>query len=100
MLVELMGGKIEVSSEPGRGSTFRFYIQLETPSEDVQSQPVVRYGVPSTASVSARSLHVLVVEDNAINQKVLARQLSKAGLTCQRESSFSFMLLFSRTSRR
>ncbi|KAL7409075.1 hypothetical protein BDY24DRAFT_404537 [Mrakia frigida] len=83
MLVELMGGRIEVSSEPGQGSTFRFFIQLETPSQEVQSRPVVRYGVPSPSSVAARSLHVLVVEDNAINQKVLARQLSKAGLTCE-----------------
>lgn len=89
MLVELMGGRIEVSSEPGQGSTFRFFIQLETPSQEVQSRPVVRYGVPSPSSVAARSLHVLVVEDNAINQKVLARQLSKAGLTCERAYSSS-----------
>lgn len=36
-LVELMGGAIDVTSEPGRGSSFRFTISCECPSANAQS---------------------------------------------------------------
>ena len=34
-------------------------------------------------------LHILVVEDNQINQTILKRQMVKAGLTCEGEYSES-----------
>jgi CheY-like chemotaxis protein len=38
-----------------------------------------------TASSEAEELHILIVEDNIINQTVLKRQMIKAGLTCDGE---------------
>jgi hypothetical protein len=42
--------------------------------------------VDSTVTASDDALHILIVEDNVINQTVLKRQMIKAGLTCDGES--------------
>jgi CheY-like chemotaxis protein len=125
-LTELQGGQIGVSSVPGYGTTFTFYIKArryiptkEETAED-SSKEVSRLGVseenpaefvkpnaplsildnrrqsvtlsrseleaavaplttPLTRSSSAKYMHVLLVEDNFINQKVMAQQLRRFG---------------------
>lgn len=32
--------------------------------------------------IATKGMHILIVEDNLINQTVLKRQITKAGLTC------------------
>jgi len=64
-LCELMGGSISVSSEPGKGSSFEFSVEL-FPSQ--QSFPLL----PQT---DISQLHILVVDDNATNREVLHTQL-------------------------
>ena len=75
-LVELMQGKITVESQLGHGSTFRF-----TSVFGVATAPESKTETESLALGSAvrRALHVLLAEDNLINQKVALGLLSKQG---------------------
>jgi PAS domain S-box-containing protein len=70
-LVGLMGGEIGLTSEPGRGSTFRFAVRL---ARGEAAPPAPR------RSESLRGLRALVVDDNATNRTVLTRNLTSLGL--------------------
>ena len=66
-LVEQMGGKIEVTSEPGRGS--RFFFELDFASARIPSS--VRL-VPA----HLRGVKILIVDDNAQARELLETQLT------------------------
>jgi two-component system sensor histidine kinase/response regulator len=62
-MVHLMGGEISVESAEGVGSTFRFTAILKSVPEDL---------VPTPEPLAAvNGLHVLVVDDNATNRRLL-----------------------------
>ena len=63
-LVGLMGGRIWVESQEGRGSRFHFTTHLHIRSEELAMRPGV--------SVELTGLRVLVVDDNATNRRILA----------------------------
>ena len=77
-LVEMMGGKISVSSEPGRGSVFSFELLFRLP--DAVLPAVARPEGGSAPAVRLPGRRVLLVEDNAINQEVATAILAEAGV--------------------
>jgi CheY-like chemotaxis protein/HPt (histidine-containing phosphotransfer) domain-containing protein len=73
-LVELMGGRLFVSSQPTAGTTFSFTIPVPVaaPAEAAEA----RAASPAPAP---RPLRILVAEDNPINQKLVLSMLDRAG---------------------
>jgi len=83
-LIDLLGGTIDVRSEPGRGSCFSFTLF----GEEVREQPATRAAAnsvvgtdqPQPATSEELIGRVLVAEDGLDNQKIIERFLSRAGL--------------------
>lgn len=76
-IVDGMGGRLEVESEPDKGSLFRFWVkmQLVAPLEkaaEPEPEPLPEPSVPGR-------LRVLVAEDNPVNRKLVERLMSKRG---------------------
>jgi len=72
-LIELMGGRIGVESEPGHGSTFWCEFSLPEFSTGMPAAPM---GIPPGATA-------LVVDDNAASRQVVAAQLAQMGISAE-----------------
>jgi PAS domain S-box-containing protein len=71
-LVEMHGSRIEVESEPDRGTTFSFILRLRTP-ETVETANLD----PGEDRPPLRGLRVLVADDNEVNLLVISGFLRK-----------------------
>ena len=80
-LVELMGGQIQVRSEPGAGSDFWFELTLPISTAALAE---IERSAEKTSAAQVRSRHsgarILLVEDTPINQEVALDLLEEAGL--------------------
>jgi two-component system sensor histidine kinase/response regulator len=90
-LVELMGGHLEVSSEPGRGSCFSFEIRaaacpvLATEAGPNPPEAEGRQGADAPASGQGNledlnGFRILLAEDNPINIQIILGLLEGSGL--------------------
>ena len=70
-LVELMGGKLQVQSEPGKGSDFYFSLEL-LPNDN---EPEITSLIPG--SEMEKEIHIIVAEDNEYNFWVTQGYLQK-----------------------
>jgi PAS domain S-box-containing protein len=74
-LLGLMGADIHAESEPGKGSTFYFTLDFEEAEAAHEDKPVKR----SIDYSRVDHAHLLLVEDNDVNQIVATNYLSKWG---------------------
>jgi signal transduction histidine kinase/CheY-like chemotaxis protein/HPt (histidine-containing phosphotransfer) domain-containing protein len=92
-LVELMGGRLDVKSQTGRGSTFWFELTLKR-GESRSAAPIPAHGTevlrPSgdsprgtIAAPLTRLLRVLLVEDNRVNREVTTAMLRLLGCSVE-----------------
>jgi PAS domain S-box-containing protein len=66
-LVEMMGGKVWLESQPDAGSTFHFTLKLAPPEKRASERTLRR--------AELESLHVLIVDDNETNRTILDEML-------------------------
>src|ERR1700694_84093 len=67
----MMGGAIELTSEPGRGSNFRFTARFGRQQEaDKPARTAPEFAAPAVPPEGVAGARVLLVEDNPVNLEV------------------------------
>ena len=93
-LVGLMGGRIEVESEPGRGSVFRFSVKLDRVDPAESGEQVG--AAPAVALDGMNGLRALVVDDNPTARGILAEMVRSLGWEAEVAASGPEALAMSR----
>ncbi|MCI9843981.1 ATP-binding protein [Flavobacterium pectinovorum] len=78
-LIHLLGGKIHLESEVGKGSTFNFKLNFnisKKPSEKIQN-------VKPYDDNQLKNKAILLIEDNKINQMITRKMLENKSICCE-----------------
>lgn len=78
-LVKIMGGNLIANSEEGQGSIFQFCLPLPIAEVVPMAEESVLYPFSLKPLEGA---HILLVDDNPINLRVLTEQLERIGIRC------------------
>ena len=78
-LVERMGGEIEVESETGEGSTFRFQISFPLPNHGQETESIRSSYREEYDSIHLGGKRILVVDDHRISRNVFRQMLEERG---------------------
>jgi CheY-like chemotaxis protein len=78
-IVQCMGGHIGVTTEPGRGSTFRATMACRLATPETSARPPEVNSTPPEMLAGATGLRVLAAEDNAVNQILIEAMLNHLG---------------------
>lgn len=86
-LVEMMGGSIDVTSTPGKGSTFHILIPFSLENHPAVTTPAKGKRKHEKRKPTAEGIHpkkglrILLAEDNPINQKLITAIIKTTGHT-------------------
>ncbi len=72
-LVKMMAGDISVTSKLGQGTAFVFTADFQAPDEDWEEPPSIDYR-------PLAGIHVLIVDDNMTNRRILVDNLNNWGM--------------------
>ncbi len=76
-LLALFNSEIKLVSETGQGSLFYFELDLQKDTDTSKNIPE-----PDPLSISFKDKHILIVDDNKINQKVTQKILERRNFKC------------------
>ena len=80
-LSDIMGGELNVSSEPGNGSRFWFTMTFDIAKVYASKKPKeAETKVTPLTDEEKKNIKILVAEDNLVNQKLIEALLTKQGL--------------------
>jgi signal transduction histidine kinase/DNA-binding response OmpR family regulator/ligand-binding sensor domain-containing protein len=72
-LVQMLGGRLWVESDPGQGSRFHFTVRFEIGGG-------AAHGVPQAGPDDLADTGVLIVDDNATNRRIMSSVVSQWGM--------------------
>ena len=79
-LLELQGGGIEVESEEGKGSTFKFYLRFKQVTSNIFMKDAVQIQNADIINLDYnKKLRILLAEDTPLNQRLVSKVIHKWG---------------------
>ena len=78
-LIQLQGGSIQAKSTQHEGSVFTFYLNILKGQLQPPTDTKTENGTSYKKQNSLNGIHILLVEDNIVNQKVAFKLLTKQG---------------------